>query len=382
MFFPAERLKNVRKSATRVLYDGAPPGSINLGLGEPDFPTPEVVRRAAVEFIEQGFVGYTPNAGVAPLRAAIAAYHSEGARAPFDAEQVCVMNGSEEALFAAVMTIAGPGDDVLLPDPCYLAYPPIAELAGARATYYRMPAAGGFAFDRESFDRAVTDRTKIVILLSPSNPTSRTIAREDMRFIAERLRGTSATVIADEIYRELYFDERPATISEFYDRTVIISGLSKSMSMTGWRLGWCVGPEEIIRHVTVMHQYVSSCASGVSQRAALAAFTDEGRRATAEMRDELKRRNDVMARAIGRDLRLPFVQGEGAYYVMLDVSRFGPSTDTAMAVLKHGVITVPGSAFGAEGEGYLRLSFSIAPSLIEEGIRRLAAGLDKLAGRE
>ncbi len=377
MFIPAERLKNVRKSATRVLYDSAPPGSINLGLGEPDFATPEVVRRAAVEFIEQGFVGYTPNAGILPLREAIAAYHSQGSKAPFSADQVCVMNGTEEALFAVVMAMAGPGDDVLLPDPCYLAYPPIAELAGARAIYYRMPAARGFTFDRESFDRAVTDRTKIVILLSPSNPTSRTIARDDLRFIAERLRGTNVYVIADEIYRELYFDERPATISEFYDKTIIISGLSKSMSMTGWRLGWCAGPEEIIRHVTVMHQYVSTCASGVSQRAAMAAFTDAGRRATAAMRDELKRRNDVMARAIERDLRLPFVQGEGAYYIMLDVSEFGPSMDTAMRLLRHRVITVPGSAFGSEGEGYLRLSFSIAASLIEEGIRRIAAGLDK-----
>jgi aspartate/methionine/tyrosine aminotransferase len=365
-----------------VLYDSAPPGSINLGLGEPDFPTPEVIRRAAIEFIEQGFVGYTPNAGILPLRSAIAAYHSEGMAAAFSANQVCVMNGTEEALFAVVMTIAGPCDDVLLPDPCYLAYPPIAELAGGRATYYRMPAAQGFTFDRESFEKAVTDKTKIVILLSPSNPTSRTIARDDLQFIAERLQGTNVYVIADEIYRELYFTERPATISEFYDRTIIVSGLSKSMSMTGWRLGWCVGPEEVIAHVTVMHQYVSTCASGVSQRAALAAFTDEGRKATAEMRDELKRRNDVMARAIERDLQLPFVQGEGAYYIMLDVSEFGPSMDTAMRVLKHRVITVPGSAFGAEGEGYLRLSFSIAPHLIEEGIRRIARGLDNPAPRE
>jgi len=382
MFTPAQRLKNVRKSATRVLYDSAPPGSINLGLGEPDFPTPEVIRRAAVEFIEQGFVGYTPNAGIPPLRQCIAAYHSAGAQTPFSANQVCVMNGTEEALFAVVMAIAGPGDEVLLPDPCYLAYPPIAELAGARATYYRMPAARGFTFSRESFDQAVTDKTKIVILLSPSNPTSRTIARDDLQFIAQRLQDTNAYVVADEIYRELYFTERPATISEFYDKTIIVSGLSKSLSMTGWRLGWCVGPEEVMGHVTVMHQYVSTCASGVSQRAAIAAFTDEGRRATAEMRDELKRRNDVMARAIERDLGLPFVQGEGAYYIMLDVSRFGPSMDTTIELLKHRVITVPGSAFGSEGEGYLRLSFSIAPQLIEEGIRRIATGLDNSTHRE
>lgn len=378
MFIPAERLRNVRKSATRTLYDSAPAGSINLGLGEPDFPTPEIVRKEAVRVIEQEHNGYTPNAGILPLRERVAEYHSEGLAARFTPDCVCVTNGSEEALFAVMMAIAGPGDEVLLPDPCYLAYPPIAGIAGASVSYYRMPASHGFTFDRESFSRAVTGKTRLVVVLSPSNPTGRAIARDDLRFIAERLEGSGAYVVADEIYRELYFYDRPDSISEFYDRTIIVSGLSKNMSMTGWRLGWAAGPEEVIRHVTVMHQYVSTCASAITQKAAVAAFTEEGRRATADIRDELRRRNDAMARAIERELQLPFVQGEGAYYIMLDVSRFGPSMDTALALLGERVITVPGSAFGPEAEGYLRLSFSIATPLIEEGIRRIAKGLEKI----
>jgi aspartate/methionine/tyrosine aminotransferase len=196
-------------------------------------------------------------------------------------------------------------------------------------------------------------------------------------FIAGRLSRSGGYLLADEIYRDLYVDERPATISEFYDKTIIVSGLSKMMSMTGWRLGWAVGPEEVIRHVTVMHQYISTCTSAVTQKAALAAFTGEGRRETAAMRDELNRRGEVMARAIDRELQLPYVQGEGAYYIMLDVLRYGPSMETAMSLLDERVITVPGSAFGSEGEGYLRLSFSIEAPLIEEGIRRIAKGLDK-----
>jgi len=377
MFTPAERLRNVRKSATRRLYDSAPEGSINLGLGEPDFPTPEVVRREAIRVIREEHLGYTPNAGIPALRQHIAAYHSRGLATPYTSDSVCVTNGSEEALFTVMMSILGSNDEALLPDPCYLAYPPIAEIAGAEVKYYSMPARGGFTFDRESFSQALTDKTKIVIILSPSNPTSRVISRDDLRFIAERLAGSNVYVVADEIYRELYFYNRPDTISEFYDKTVIVSGLSKNMSMMGWRIGWAVGPEEVIRHVTVMHQYVSTCASAVTQKAALAAFTDEGSKATAAMRDELKRRNDVTARAIERELGLPYVQGEGAYYIMLDVSQFGPSMNTALGLLDERVITVPGSAFGSEGEGYLRISFSIAPSLIEEGIRRIAKGLDK-----
>lgn len=375
MFTPASRLKNIRKSATRVLYDSAPPGSINLGLGEPDFPTPEVVRREAIRVIEHDRIGYTTNAGIPPLREKIAEYHSEGLSSPFTAESVCVTTGAEEALFATMMAILGPGDEALLPDPGYIAYPAIAEIAGADVRYYATPSANGFAFDRESFDASLTEKTRLVVINSPANPTSRVISRNDLQFIAERLSGSNAYVLADEIYRDLYFDRRAATVSEFCDKTIIVSGLSKMMSMTGWRIGWALAPEEIIRHITVMHQYVSTCVSAVTQKAALAAFTDDGRRATAAMRDELRLRRDVMARAIERELQLPYVHGEGAYYIMLDVSQYGLSMNTAVALLDQRVITVPGSAFGSEGEGFLRLSFSIDTALIEEGILRIAKGL-------
>jgi aspartate/methionine/tyrosine aminotransferase len=376
-FTPSPRLQNIRKSATRVLYDSAPPGSINLGLGEPDFPTPEVVRREAIRVIQEERIGYTTNAGIEPLREKIARYHSEGLSRSYDAASVCVTSGAEEALFAVMMTILGPGDEALLPDPCYVAYPAIAEISSADLRYYKTPAVKGFTFDRDSFDKAVTSRTKLVIINSPSNPTSRVISGDDLRFIANRLSQTNAYVLADEIYRDLYLDQQPATISDFYEKTIIVSGLSKMMSMTGWRLGWAVGPQEVIAPVTVMRQYMSTCASAVTQKAALAAFSDEGRCETTAMRDELNRRGEVMARAIEKELQLPYVQGEGAYYIMLDVSRYGSSMETAMALLNDRVITVPGLAFGSEGEGFLRLSFSIEAALIEEGIRRIGNGLAK-----
>ena len=375
-FTPAQRLQNIHKSATRVLYDNAPPGSINLGLGEPDFPTPDVICREAIRVIQEEAIGYTANEGIKPLREKIAHYHSEGSRS-YNAGSVCITSGAEEALFAVMMTILGPGDEALLPDPGYIAYPAIAEIANADVRYYRTPAAQGFVFDRDSFDKAVTDRTKLVVINSPSNPTSRVISRDDLRFIAERLSKTNSYVLTDEIYRDLYLGQQPATISEFYESVVIVSGLSKMMSMTGWRLGWAIGPEEVIGPVTVMRQYMSTCSSAVTQKAAVVAFSDEGRRKTAVMRDELNRRGEVMARAIDRELQLPYVQGEGAYYIMLDVSRYGPSMETATALLNERVITVPGSAFGSEGEGFLRLSFSIEASSIEEGIRRIAKGLVK-----
>ena len=377
-FIPAERIKNVQKSATRRLYDAAPPGSINLGLGEPDFLTPDVVCNEAKRVIGAERLGYTPNAGLLALCEKVADYHSEGLSVPFTAENVCVTTGAEEALFAVMLTLLNPGDEAALPDPSFSAYATIAEIAGARVVPFALPAANGFQFDRQEFEKSLSTKTKLALIVSPSNPTSRVISRDDLQFIADTLRGSDVYVIADEIYRELYFtDERPPSLSAVYDKTIIVSGLSKMMSMTGWRLGWAVGEAEVIRYVTVMHQYISSCASAVSQKAALAAFTAEGRAATRAMRDELKHRRDIIVAAIERELGLPYVVGEGAYYVMLDVSKFGESEEVAMRLLEERVITVPGDAFGKQGQGFLRLSFSIEPSLIEEAIRRIAKGLNK-----
>jgi aspartate/methionine/tyrosine aminotransferase len=374
-FTPADRIKNIGKSATRRLFDLASPGSINLGLGEPDFQVPQVVRAEAIRVINEDHIGYTPNSGIAPLKEKIAAYHSPGLATPYSPGSVCVMNGAEEAIFNVMMSILGPGDEALLPDPCYLAYQPIAEIAGAAQTYYRLRASRSFEFDRASFDSALSSKTKLVVINSPSNPTSTSLTRDDLEFIAGRLSGSDVYVLGDEIYRDFYFGERPGSLSEFYEKTIVISGLSKMMSMTGWRIGWAVGPEEVIKQITVLHQYVSTYASAITQKAAVAAFSEEGRRATAVMREEIASRRDVMTRAIDRELGLPYVAGDGAYYVMLDVSRFGPSEEVATRLLHSQVITVPGGAFGTEAEGYLRLSYCFDPALIEEGIRRIGKGL-------
>jgi aspartate/methionine/tyrosine aminotransferase len=200
MFKPAERLKNIRKSATRRLYDLAPPGSINLGLGEPDFPVPDVVAGEAIRAISEEHNGYTPNSGIALLKEKIAAYHSERLGSPYGPASVCVTNGAEEAIYNVMMAILGPGDEALLPDPCYLAYQPIADMAGASQTYYRLDAGRGFEFDASSFERALTDRTRLVVINSPGNPTSTFLTRGDLSLIADRLAGSGICVLADYIY--------------------------------------------------------------------------------------------------------------------------------------------------------------------------------------
>ena len=375
-FQPAARLRGVEKSMIRQLFDRALPGSINLGLGEPDLPTPAVIRRAAVRVIQEEQNGYTTHAGLPALRALVAADYPQLDATP---DHVIITAGSQEALYLALLTLVDEGDEVLLPDPGFVAYPTIVRMCGGRPVFYRLPARDEFAFDAEDFRRRLTPRTKAVVCISPSNPTGRTLSRRDLAAMADALRDTDAYIISDEIYREIYFgDERPASVSEAQAaRTVVIGGLSKSMSMTGWRTGWMCGAEEVVKSALVLHGYVTTCASTVSQKAALAAWTDEAEAARAETRRIFRARRDELMTLITNELKLRAVAPEGAFYLMLDVSAHGRSLEVAELLLAHRVITVPGAAFGAEGEGYLRLSFCADAATLAEGVRRIKTALEQ-----
>ena len=375
-FEPPRRLRGIQKSMIRQLFDRAPAGSVNLGLGEPDLPTPDVIRRAAARVVTDEQNGYTPQAGLLALRERVAAEYPHLKLTP---DQAIITAGSQEALYLALLTLVDEGDEVLLPDPGFVAYPTITRMAGGRPVFYRLPAARGFAFDPEEFRRALTPRTKVVVCVSPSNPTGRVLSRADLAAMADALRGTGAYVVSDEIYRNLYYtEERPASVSEFYTgRVVVLGGLSKAMSMTGWRLGWLCGAGEVVRSALVLHGYVTTCASAVSQKAALAAWTPEAERAGGEMRQTFRARRDHLLALLARETDLRAVAPEGAFYTMADVSAHGTSMQVAETLLARGVVTVPGAAFGAEGEGYLRLSFCADLPALSEGVRRIGEGLKK-----
>jgi aspartate/methionine/tyrosine aminotransferase len=377
-FEPARRLRGIQKSMIRQVFDRARPGSINLGLGEPDLPTPQVIRAEAVRAIGEEQNGYTSHAGLPLLRERVAADYAR-TRIGATPGRVIITAGSQEALYLALMTLVDEGDEVLLPDPGFVAYPTIVRMAGGVPVFYRMPAAREFDFDAAEFRRALSSRTKVVVAISPSNPTGRTLSHEDLAAMADALRGTNAYVVSDEIYRELYYgDERPRSISEHFERTLVIGGLSKSMSMTGWRLGWlCGGDEAVIRSALVLHGYVTTCASTVSQKAALAAWTEEAETARGAARATFRKRRDYLLELLAEDLGLRAVAPDGAFYTMVDVSRFGTSMGVAETLLEAGVITVPGAAFGAEGEGYLRLSFCADEATLAEGVRRMTETLKK-----
>jgi aspartate aminotransferase len=372
-FQPAARLRGIEKSAIRQLFDRAKPGDINLGLGEPDLPTPDVIRREAARLVIEEQNGYTTHAGLPALRERIAGDYPQ---LNLTADNVIVTAGSQEALYLALLTIVDEGDEVLLPNPGFVAYPTIVKMAGGQPKYYKLPAANDFGFDAEDFRRQIGPQTKAIVVISPSNPTGRCLAPEGLRTMADILRDTGVTIISDEIYRDIYFGaERPASPSEFYPQTVVLSGLSKGMSMTGWRLGWLAGPLEITRPALVLHGYVTTCASTVSQKAALAAWTHEAKAARQDIRLAFKRRRDHLLDVIGRELGCRAVTPDGAFYAMIDISRFGASMEVAEKLLEGGVITVPGAAFGSESEGWLRVSFCADEAKLTKGVELMKTAL-------
>ena len=376
-FQPPAFLRGIEKSVIRKISDRAGPDCISLGLGEPDLPTPEVMRRAAISVIAEQQNGYTLQAGLPALRQLVAQNYPH---MNLSADDVIITAGSQEALYLALMTLVDEGDEVLIPDPGFVAYPTITRMAGGQPVFYRLPATNNFSFDLENLKVGISARTKVLFCTSPSNPTGRALSKDDLREIANVVaeKAPGAYIISDEIYRELYYTaERPASISEFYPRTIVISGLSKSMSMTGWRLGWICGDNDVIKSALVLHGYVTTCASTISQKAGLSAWTREAEEAVNQHRCIFRERRDHLLALIG-EAGLHCVAPDGAFYTMVDVARYGSSVEIAEAMLQAGVVTVPGNAFGSEGEGYLRVSFCVDLPVLAEGVRRMSAALKSL----
>jgi aspartate/methionine/tyrosine aminotransferase len=373
-FQPPSFLRGIERSPIRAITDRAKAGDISFGLGEPDLPTPEVIRREAMRVIAEERNGYTLQAGLPSLRERVASDHPH---LQLTGDQVIITAGSQEAMYLSLMTLVEAGDEVLIPNPGFVAYPTITRMRGGNPTFYQLPASDDFSFDLDNFKRQLSSRTKVVVCTSPSNPTGRTLTSDELRAMAQAVAdsGSDAFIISDEIYRELYYGgERPGSISEFYPRTIVISGLSKSMSMTGWRLGWILGDEVVIRAAHLLHGYVTTCASTISQKAALAAWSDEGTQARAQHRGIFQRRRDHLLAAL-RNVELRCITPDGAFYTMVDVAQYGSSMEVAEAMLDGGVVTVPGNAFGSEGEGFLRCSFCADLPVLTEGVKRMSAAL-------
>ncbi|MBI4445503.1 MAG: pyridoxal phosphate-dependent aminotransferase [Acidobacteria bacterium] len=369
----AERLQNVQISMIRQVMLRAG-GCINLGIGEPDFFAPVPVREEARRILHEEKIGYSPTQGFPELCDHVRSYHG------LPDSGICVTNGSQEALFDLYFTLLNPGDEILIPNPGFAAFSTLAILAGAFPVPYLLRRENDFQLDPDSIKKAITPRTRAIVLNSPSNPTGQILTLGQLEDIARISEQNGLTIISDEIYREIYFTrEAPASISAVSSSAVILSGVSKMANMTGWRLGWACGPREIIDKMTVMHQYTSSCASTLSQKAALQCFTPQGKAFISDQRATLNEICKWLCTWIEQHLRRPFVRPRGAFYLMLSVEdlKLG-SLEVCLELLKDGVAVIPGAAFGSESERFLRISFARERIQVKAGMERLKLGLERL----
>jgi aspartate/methionine/tyrosine aminotransferase len=365
-------MRGIDKTLIRRINDLKGPDSIDLGLGELKFPTPAAILDEVKARAGEWNLGYTPNEGLPKLRELIAG--NSGYEVTSD--EVCVTVGAQEALFGLLMVLVNPGDEVLVPDPGYPAYPSIVKMAGGTPRAYSLFPEDDFRLRSGEVERNLTKKTKAVIINSPNNPSGAVYSGGELKRLAGVLEARGILAISDEVYREIYFGERPDSFARHMSRFAVVDSVSKTFSMTGWRLGWCIAPPELVRLFARFHQLAVTCAPALSQHAAVFAL---GGGAEAERRrnlEELRRRRDLALRCLREFTDLKCLEPGGAFYIFVDISgktaSRGNSLDAALGLLaKEKVVVIPGTAFGERGEGYIRLSFAAAPEQIEEGIRRI-----------
>ncbi len=375
--------REMRPSGIRKFFDIAAQleGCISLGVGEPDFKTPWTVRDAGIRSLEKGRTFYTANAGLAELRREICVYLSRRMGLSYEPAETLVTVGGSEAIDLAVRALVNPGDEVNIPEPCFVCYDPITTLTGGVPVPVVLREEDGFRLTAQALAAAVTPKTKLLIFPFPGNPTGAVMRREDLEPIAEVLRGTDVIVLADEIYAELTYGGGHVSLASLpgmKERTVLVSGFSKTYAMTGWRLGYACGPRELIGVMTKIHQSAVMCAPTTSQYAAVTAL----RRCDADieaMRAEYDlRRRMLVSRLNG--MGLPCFEPQGAFYAFPSIRPTGLSSEEFCERLLHSqkVAVVPGSAFGAAGEGHVRISYSYSISHLDEALRRIEHFLQEL----
>jgi aminotransferase len=351
---------------------------ISLTIGQPDFPTPLHVKDAAKRAIDENFTSYTHNAGMMELRKAAADFYRVKYDVAYKPEtEVIVTTGASEAIDIAFRTILQAEVEVILPGPVYPGYEPIIRLCGAVPKYADIRK-NKFRFTADIIDRYITENTRCIVLPYPSNPTGISLSANELEEIAELVKGKDIFILADEIYSELSYEQKHESIAKFLqDQTIVINGLSKSHSMTGWRIGMLFAPEAVAKHILKVHQYNVTCASSISQMAALEALT-EGMDDCVPMKEEYQRRRDYVIERL-TSMNLETVKPDGGFYFFVKnpPTRLN-SFDFALSLAeKVKLAVVPGSAFSEYGEGYFRISYAYSMETLEEGLNRLEAYLEK-----
>jgi aspartate aminotransferase len=356
---------------------------IHLEIGEPDFDTPEPIVRAGVDWLTKGATHYSPVPGVWELRTAVARHLSGQHSQKIDPRNVIVTPGAKMMIFSIIQSVVDPGDEVICPDPAYPAYEAAVRMAGATPVPVKLEESKQFRFDLNELARQITPRTKMIVLNSPQNPTGGVLTIDDLRKIAELARKHDVLILSDEIYSEIYYGDRPASILDvpnILDRLLFVNGFSKIYAMTGWRLGYGVVPEDMFPAIELFVNNSVSSTATFTQRAALQAFTPETEKATQKMVAEFRKRRDVFADGLNGIPGIRCLKPLGAFYLFPNISGTGvPSDEFANRLLNEaGVAALPGTAFGEYGEGYLRLSFANSLANIQSALERIEGFVKQL----
>ena len=350
---------------------------ISLTIGQPDFVTPWHIREAGIESLEKGKTYYTANAGTIELRREIATYLSRRFSLSYDPkDEVLVTVGGSEAIDIAMRACLDPGDEIIIPEPCFVCYEPLAKMTDAVPVIIDTKLENNFKLTPEELKAAITPKTKMLVLPFPNNPTGAIMTKEELEKIAEVLDGTNIMILSDEIYAEMTYGRQHCSIASLpgmKERTLLVSGFSKSYAMTGWRLGYICGPAPVMQQVLKLHQFAIMCAPTTSQLAAVKALRD-GDDDIAMMTAEYNRRRRYIYSGL-RSIGIDCFEPEGAFYIWPDIRRFGLSSDefAERLLYEYKCAIVPGSAFGRSGEGFARISYAYSVKHISEALERIEA---------
>ena len=373
----APAAKAMRPSGIRKFFDLAAdmPHCISLGVGEPDFKTPWSVRDAGIRSLELGRTKYTANSGLKELRGEICNYLQRRFDLHYKEENVLVTVGGSEAIDLTIRAVVQPGDEVIIPEPCFVCYEPITQLTGGVPVHIATRAEDQFRLTADQLRAAITPRTKLLIFPYPNNPTGAVMSAAEMEEIAAVLRETNVLVLSDEIYSELTYGlDRHVSIASLpgmAERTIVVNGFSKSYAMTGWRLGWAMGPKELMRHICKIHQFGIMSAPTTAQFAGIEAIRT-GDDQIEMMRDEYNRRRRYVVKALN-DMGLTCFEPRGAFYVFpsIQISGLTSSEFCEQLLREKEVAIIPGSAFGASGEGYARISYAYSVDHLQTAMKRI-----------
>lgn len=378
------RIRSLKPSGIRKFFDilEEMDDVISLGVGEPDFVTPWHIRDAGIYSLEKGFTKYTSNAGMMILREEISYYLRRRFNLKYDAgSQILVTVGGSEAIDLSIRALVEPGEEVIIPTPSFVCYSPCTIMAGGVPVFVETKAENQFKLTAEELKAAITPKTKALILPYPCNPTGGIMEKDDLIALARVLEGTDIIIISDEIYSELTYGQKhfsPANLEELYPRTIVINGFSKAYAMTGWRLGYALGPAPLIAQITKLHQFAIMCAPTTSQYSAIEAMR-EGDRDIEQMRSEYDNRRRYMVEGV-RAAGLDCFEPKGAFYIFPCIKSTGMNSDEFCErfLLEEKVAAISGTAFGPGGEGFVRMCYAASMENLTEALARLKRFIERL----